>query len=544
MHTKFIVVLGALMSGMGKGVVSGSIQQMLDFYGYKITPIKFDGYLNYDCGTMNPYRHGEVFVLDDSSEVDMDFGLYERFLGKDLTGELSITGGKLFSSLIEKERRGGFLGQDVQIVPHLTEEIISRIKGVASKNRADVVVIEVGGTVGDIENSYFIEAMRQLALQEKVVFVALTYVPVLSAVGEQKTKPTQIAFRSIMSLGIKPSFLVCRSEDPLGADIRKKLSLFTNLREECIIDDATQETPYIMPLRFFDQEFDKHIIEELGLEKQIYPKKRIADLRMKIGRILKPESSVRIAVVGKYVGLKDSYASVKEALVHAGEMLGTGVDILWVESESLAKAGSADAVLSDASGVLVPGGFGMRGIEGMINAVRHARENNKAYLGLCLGMQVMAVEFARNVCRMDGANSAEFDKTARHKVISIMESQKRQKYKGGTMRLGAWDCVIPKKDTLAYGAYGRRKISERHRHRYEFNNTYRKRMTDKGLVISGTTEDGRLVEMIEWKHARGVGTQAHPEFRSRLGRPAPLFVTFIKECMKYNSALKERSSKN
>ncbi|MCL5423515.1 MAG: CTP synthase [Candidatus Marsarchaeota archaeon] len=335
MKTKFVVVLGALMSGMGKGIVTSSILQILDFYGYNALPIKFDGYLNYDCGTMNPYRHGEVFVLDDKSEVDMDFGIYERFLNKDLTGDLSITGGKLFSNIIEKERKGGFLGDDVQIIPHLTGEILERIKNIANEKNPDVLIIEVGGTVGDIENSYFIEAMRQLSLEEKVTFVALTYLPFIDVVGEQKTKPTQIAFRSIMNTGIRPTFLVCRSDKRVLEKTKEKLSLFTNIKKDYIIDDSTQDTLYRMPLHFIREGFDKKFIDEIGLDGSNLSKKKISELESVIERIVHPTKEVNIAIVGKYVGLTDAYTSVKEALIHSGAKLDCKINIDWVEAEDL-----------------------------------------------------------------------------------------------------------------------------------------------------------------------------------------------------------------
>ncbi|MCL5442429.1 MAG: CTP synthase [Candidatus Marsarchaeota archaeon] len=515
------------MSGMGKGLITSSILKILDMYGYKVLPVKFDGYLNYDCGTMNPYRHGEVFVLDDKSEVDMDFGMYERFLEKPLFGDLSITGGKLFSTIIKKERKGEYLGEDVQIIPHLTNEILTRIKGIAEKNDLDVMVIEVGGTIGDIENSYFVEAMRQLMLKEKVVFASLTYLPLLEVVGEQKTKPTQIAYRAMMALGIKPTFLFCRTEGELQKKTKAKLSLFTNIDESHIFDDSTLSHLYTIPLHFMDQGFDKMLIEELGLRKRSVSKEKLNRLKKLNDALLHPKNDVNVGIVGKYVELRDAYISVKEALEHSGAALDSRVNIRWIESESL-ESGDGRKYLEDLDGVIVPGGFGKRGIEGMINAISYARESKTPYLGLCLGMQLMSIEYARNVCGMKGANSTEFDPKTRYKIIYTLPTQRRQEYKGATMRLGTWEGRIIKKDSIAYRAYKSGVFYERHRHRYEFNNKYMKDMERYGFVISSVTPTDRLVETVEWKDSFGIGTQAHPELKSTPDQPAPLFMEFVK----------------
>jgi CTP synthase len=527
MPTKFVVVLGSLMSGLGKGIVTSSIMKMLDFYDYKVMPLKFDGYLNYDCGTMNPYRHGEVFVLDDKSEVDMDFGMYERFIDKNLTKDFSMTGGKIFSNIIAKERRGDYLGEDVQIVPHLVNYIIDHVKEVARQNKLDVLVIEVGGTVGDIENNYFIEAMRQLALSEDVVFVNLTFIPKIDVVGEQKTKPAQHAFRTLMQLGIMPNFIVCRLDEPLEEKTRNKLSLFTNLKKEKIIDDSTVETLYEVPLKFMSQGFDKMLIKELNLEARSLNKEKLEKWKSIVGRIKNPEGRVKIAIVGKYTNLRDSYASVKEALIHSGAALNTGIDLKWVESSDLEKGGNAvSEALGDVQGIIVPGGFGKRGIEGKIKAIEYARTNKIPYLGLCLGMQLMAVEFARNVCGLKGAHSTEFSKT-KYNVIDLIPSQRKVKNKGATMRLGAWPCKITQKDSIAFKSYHKNLIYERHRHRYEFNNRFRRLFEKNGMLISGVTPDNKLVEIMEWRGQFGIATQAHPELKSRLEHPAPLFVSFV-----------------
>ncbi len=526
MPTKYIVILGSLMSGLGKGVVNSSILKMLDFYGYNALPIKFDGYLNYDCGTMNPYRHGEVFVLDDKSEVDMDFGIYERFLNKNMTGDLSITGGKLFGSVINKERKGEYLGVDVQIIPHLTNEAINMIETVAKNKTPDVIIIEIGGTVGDIENSYFIEAVRQLALKEKTVFINLTYSPKMEVVGEQKTKPAQLGFRMLLQSGIMPDFVICRSNSKLKDNTLEKLAMFSNLNKKKVIDDSDLESMYMLPTHFMEQGFDKMLIDELELEYKQLNTEKLNAWKEKLERITNPHSSVEIAVVGKYTGLKDAYASINEAFIHAGVHNNTHVKIRWVESTDIEEKGVE--LLDKVDGVLVPGGFGKRGIEGMITAIRYAREKKIPYLGICLGMQLMAVEYARNVCKLNDANSLEFDEHTKNGVISLMNSQKNVQDKGGTMRLGEWRCKITSNDTIAYKTYQTETISERHRHRYEFNNEYTEIMKNNGLVISGTTTDGALVEFIEWRDQFGISTQAHPELKSRLEAPAPLFIAFVK----------------
>ncbi len=526
MQTKYVVILGSLMSGLGKGVVTSSILKLLDFYGYKVLPIKFDGYLNYDCGTMNPYQHGEVFVLDDSSEVDMDFGIYERFLNRSLTGDLSITGGKLFSSITSKERKGEYLGETVQIIPHLTSEIIHRVEGIAISKSPDVLVIEVGGTVGDLENNYFIEAMRQLSLKHDVVFVNLTYIPELAAVGEQKTKPAQIGLRMLLQAGINPDFLICRTSSKLTQSAKEKLALFGNMEKEMIIDDPDLPTLYSLPLRFMEQGFDRLLISKLGLKQKDADAVKLDAWKSRVQRVVSPSRSTSIAIVGKYTSLRDSYASVKEALVHAGSAADSRVDISWVEASGLEGDGADMSALKSVDGIIVTGGFGTRGTEGMINALQYARENGIPCLGICLGMQLMTAEYARNVCAMKGANSSEFDSKSRYKVIDLLKSQRSVKDKGGTMRLGAQDCIIDR-TSMVHGLYGRDVVSERHRHRYEFNNKYRRALSRKGLRIAAVTKDKKLVEFIEWPSGFGVGTQAHPELKSRLDDPAPLFVGLV-----------------
>ena len=532
MPTKYIVVLGSLLSGIGKGILSSSIIKVLSIYDVKVMPLKFDGYLNYDCGTMNPLKHGEVFVLDDKSEVDMDFGTYERFLNTDLTGASSMTGGKVFSEIIAKERRGDFLGSDVQIIPHLTGHILEKIRNISKDNDLDVMLIEVGGTVGDIENSYFIEAMRELALKNKVVFINVTYVPELEVVGEQKTKPTQLALRSLMQIGIQPNFIITRSESMLKKKTKEKIALFANLLEERIIDNRDVGNIYRIPLNFIDGGFAAQLINELGLKDMKPNEAKLAAWKNYIANMEDGKKTVNIGVVGKYVNLHDSYVSIKEALIHAAASQQLKVNINWIESESLETGKpTIDEQLKEFDGILVPGGFGSRGIHGMINSIQYAREHSIPYLGICLGMQLMAIEFARNVANMEAADSTEFNPNAKYRIIDIMESQKSITGKGATMRLGSWPAII-KQGTYASSFYDSELIHERHRHRYEFNNEYRAQLDQFGLRIGATTPDGRLVEIIEWKNSFGIGTQAHPELKSRPERPAPLFMGFMSNAAK------------
>ena len=534
MQTKYIVVLGSLMSGLGKGVVTSSILKLLDFYGYKVLPVKFDGYLNYDCGTMNPYQHGEVFVLDDKSEVDMDFGIYERFLNKSLTGDLSITGGKLFSTITSKERQGKYLGEDIQIIPHLTNDIIKRIEAISETKKPDVLVIEVGGTVGDIENSYFIEAMRQLSLKHDVVFVNLTYVHNLELTGEQKTKPAQIGLRLLLQGGIRPDFLICRAASKLLDSTKEKLAMFANLDKARVIDDSDLLTLYSLPLQFMEQDFDKLLIKDLGLSPRNPNRKKIAVWREKVDRIILPKHEVTVAVVGKYTSMRDAYASVKEALVHSGAEVDSKINIKWIESTDFESKTPDFSVFKDVDGVIVTGGFGTRGIEGMVNIIRYSREKGLPYLGLCLGMQLMAVEFARNVCGLKDANSSEFDKDTKYKIIDLLPSQRNIDKMGGTMRLGSQECIVVDKGAITYRSYKDTVIKERHRHRYEFNNDFKKALTAKGLKVVAVNSQFNLVEFIEWTGGFGVATQSHPELKSRLENPAPLFVSLIEAAMSHH----------
>ena len=524
---RYIVIAGSIMSGLGKGIVTSSIGKLLQTRGYTVAPIKFDGYLNVDCGTMNPFRHGEVFVLDDGTEVDMDFGTYERFLNTSISGGSSITGGKLFQKIIEKERKGDYLGRDVQIVPHLTNEIKQWVRRVGEENQADVVLIEVGGTVGDLENGYFLEAMRQLRFEEShVVFAQLSYVPSLSP-GEQKTKPTQHATRLLQSLGIQPDIILCREQEKLTEEAKKKISLYCSVPENAIFDDPLLATIYELPLILEKQDIYPILAAKLDLDAQ--RPAELTEWKKIIQRIVHPKQTpLRIGIVGKYTAVKDAYISVKEALVHAAAAVDHGADIQWIEAGDVEKGTDT---LRGLDGILVPGGFGERGIEGKISAIQHARENGIPYLGLCLGLQLMVVEYARNVCNLEKANSIEFDKNTLHPVIDILPEQKSITKLGGTMRLGSWECKI-KNNTIAARAYNHEKCFERHRHRYEVNPEYHAQLQQHDLVFSGVypSQHGDIAEIIEWpsKFGFGVATQAHIELKSRLEAPAPLFVEFMK----------------
>ena len=528
---RYIVVLGSLMSGLGKGIVTASIGRILQSKGYSVSPIKFDGYLNVDCGTMNPLRHGEVFVLGDGTECDMDFGTYERFLNESIRGTNSITGGKLFRKVIDKERAGGYLGRDVQIVPHLTDEIKNWIRNVGVESKADFVLIEVGGTVGDLENSYFIEAMRQMGREEgeRMLFLQLTYLTALSP-GELKTKPTQHANKLITSMGIQPKLILCRGDEPLDKEAREKISLFCNVSPEDVFDDPSLETIYELPVVLEKQKFSSRLLSHFGLKASEEDLKIWSAL---VSKIKDPKNEIHVAISGKYTAVKDAYVSVKEALVHAAAANNTRVSIDWVDTERLEKEENLKAaeLLGKYDGIIVPGGFGSRGVEGKITTIQFARENNVPYLGLCFGMQLMVVEYARHVGKMNGANSTEMDEKTPYPVIHIMPEQLKVKGMGANMRLGAWECVL-KKGSKAQLAYESEKCFERHRHRYEVNNELLPKLEEAGFIFSGRSPDGRIVEMGEWSNGWGVGTQGHPELKSRLEAPAPLFMGFVRACLK------------
>jgi CTP synthase len=525
-NRKYIVVAGSIMSGLGKGILTSSIGKLLQARGYNVIPLKFDGYLNVDCGTMNPFRHGEVFVLDDGTEVDMDFGTYERFLNLSLTKTSSITGGKLFETIIEKERKGEYLGRDVQFVPHLTDEIKRRVKAVGEESKADIVLVEVGGTVGDLENGYFLEAMRQLNFEDRdnVIFIQLTYVPSLSP-GEQKTKPTQHATKVLQGMGIQPNVIICREQEKLSSEVRKKISLYCNVREEAVFDDPVVRTVYELPLALEKQNLIDVIADELRMSKK---EPDLKQWKNTVGKITgEHEKTARIVIVGKYTAVKDAYVSVKEAVIHAAAANNIGVEVNWVESTDLEKADNVRSLLKDYDGIIVPGGYGSRGIEGKIRAINYARKNRIPYIGLCLGMQLMVIEYARNVCRLEGANSTEFDKKTPNPVIDLLPEQRKIKEMGATNRLGAYECRL-KKGTNAYKAYGRNIVFERHRHRWEVNPDFVSQLEKGGLIISGRHPKSDIVEIVEWPDSFGVGTQPHIELKSRLEKPAPVFVAWMK----------------
>ncbi len=520
---KYIFVTGGVLSSLGKGVTSASIASLMEEMGYKVTLQKLDPYLNVDPGTMNPYQHGEVYVTEDGEETDLDLGHYERFTLAQMTKDNNVTSGKVYYSVIEKERKGDYLGITVQVIPHVTDEIKASIKRVEKDN--DIVFVEIGGTVGDIESLPFLEAARQLGIElgkENVLFIHVTYVPYIKTAGELKTKPTQHSVKELRAIGIQPDIIVCRSEQPLPEGIKEKIALFTNVDKNSVVSAVDVEFIYEIPLLLKEQGLDKIIAKKLGLEYRNYNSKWT-----KIVNILKTTAKdINIAVVGKYVGLKDAYKSISEALVHGGIANGVKVNIKWVNSERF-----DEKDLGDVDGILVPGGFGERGIDGKITALTFGRVNKKPTFGICLGMQLMSVEFARNVLGLSDANSTEFNPKTSHPVIDIMEGQKSKTKLGGTMRLGSYPCILLE-GTNVRNIYKKEIIYERHRHRYEFNNAYRKAFEDMGMVFSGLSPDGKLVEIMELKdHPWYIGCQFHPEFKSKPFDPHPLFRDFIRACL-------------
>ncbi|NJE60787.1 CTP synthase [Thermococcus sp. 21S7] len=523
--TKFIFVTGGVVSGLGKGITSASLGMLMKARGFRTTNIKIDPYLNYDAGTMNPYQHGEVFVLDDGGEVDLDLGNYERFLDTSLTFDHNITTGKVYSAVIEKERRGDYLGATVQVIPHITNEIKERIREIARDH--DVVVVEIGGTVGDIESMPFLEAARQMQLEEgreNVAFVHVTYVPKLKVVGEQKTKPTQHSVKELRSLGIQPDAIVARSEDPLEESARRKISLFTNVPPEAVISAYDVEDTYEVPLMLEKEGLARYITKRLGLPEA---EPELDAWREMVERYKSLEDTVEIAVVGKYVKLADSYLSIKEALKHSSVANGVKVRIRWIEAEDLEKSGTK--LLEGVDGIIVPGGFGARGTEGKMLAARYARENDIPFLGICFGFQLTVVEFARNVLGLAGAHSTEIDPQTPHPVVDLMPEQRGLDKLGGTMRLGAYPVKV-RAGTLAREIYGKDLIYERHRHRWEVNPDYIEKFEKAGLVFSGIAgDDERRMEILELPDKRYfIATQFHPEFKSRPMNPAPVFRGLVK----------------
>ncbi len=524
--SKYIFVTGGVVSSVGKGITVASIGNILKSRKISVSVQKLDPYLNVDPGTMSPYQHGEVFVTRDGAETDLDLGNYERFIDIELTADSNVTSGQIYSAVIAKERRGDFLGGTIQVVPHVTTEIKKRFRRLAEKSRADVVIIEVGGTVGDIEGQPFLEAIRQMRNdvgRDNVLFIHVTLLPYISTTKELKTKPTQHSVNELRRIGIQPDIIICRSDYPISDGIRNKISLFCDVEREAVIPLPTMPTIYEVPLILEEEGIGKLVVKKLGL------KKRRTDLnkwRQMVHSLKEPRETVNIALVGKYVELEDAYYSVREALCHAGLYHNRSINLQWVHSEDLEKDGG-EALLRQAQGIIVPGGFGIRGIEGMIKAATYARDNKIPYLGLCLGMHVMVIEFARHVLGSNKSNSTEFDESTPHPVIALLPDQKAVKDKGGTMRLGIYPCQLVA-GSRAAAAYGQSMVSERHRHRYEFNNDYRDILAVEGMVYSGLSPDGKLVEVCELSdHPWMVSCQFHPEFGSRPSRSHPLFRDFI-----------------
>ena len=527
MNTKYIFITGGVVSGLGKGITAASLGRLLKNRGYKVRNQKFDPYINVDPGTMSPYEHGEVFVTDDGAETDLDLGHYERFTDENLTRNSSITSGKIYKNVIEKERRGDYLGKTVQVIPHVTNEIKKNIYSLEDED-VDIVITELGGTVGDIEGLALIEAIRQVGIEkpkEDVVYIHVTLLPYICGSNELKSKPTQHSVKELQSFGIKPDILVCRSEQKIPENMKEKIALFCNVRKENVIQNLTADNLYAVPLMLEKEGLAKAVCEHLKLDKTEPKNEKWEEMIKEIRNVW--DEKVTIAIVGKYVQLEDSYLSIAESLGHGGYPNEVKVEIKYIDSETITKE-NASKVLADIQGIVVPGGFGNRGIEGKLNAIQYARENNIPFLGICLGMQMAVVEFARNVLKLEDANSEEFNENCKNPLIHIMNDQVKIKEKGGTMRLGAYPCVL-KKGSLAEKLYGEEQISERHRHRYEFNNDYRKMIEEKGMDITGTSPDGNLVEIVEIKkHPYFIAVQFHPEFKSRPDRPAPLFVGLVK----------------
>lgn len=528
MATKHIFVTGGVVSGLGKGITAASLGRLLKCRGLKVASQKLDPYMNVDPGTMSPLQHGEVFVTDDGAETDLDLGHYERFIDESLNKYANLTSGKAYWTVLQRERRGEYLGKTVQIIPHVTNTIKDFIYALDKSTGADVVITEIGGTTGDIESQPFLEAIRQIGHEvghENCLYIHVTLVPYLAASGEHKSKPTQHSVKELMSSGIFPDIIVTRSDMPIEQQVKDKISLFCNVKPDCVIENKNCDILYEVPLMLHEQHFDDIVCRELNLHTRPID---LSEWEAMIDRAKEAKGLVKIAMVGKYMELHDAYLSVNEALKHAAWANGTNVEIDWIEAENVTDA-TADHLLHDVDGILVPGGFGERGIEGMIAAARYAREHQKPYLGICLGMQIAVIEFARHVLGYADATSTEFDPDTPHPVIALMPDQKGNIPKGGTMRLGDYPCVI-KAGTWMAEAYGEGEIEERHRHRWEFNNDYRKEMEDKGLVIAGQSPDGRLVEAVELRKDESpffVGVQYHPEFKSRPNKAHPLFKRFI-----------------
>lgn len=524
--TKFIFITGGVVSGLGKGITAASLGRLLKQRGLKVAAQKLDPYMNVDPGTMSPFQHGEVFVTDDGAETDLDLGHYERFIDEDLTRFSNLTSGKVYWNVLNRERAGGYLGETVQVIPHITGEIMDFIYSGANKSGADILITEIGGTTGDIESQPFLEAIRQISLvkgHENCLFIHVTLVPFLKGSNEHKSKPTQHSVKELRSMGISPDIIIARADEPLDEGIKAKISLFCNVKPDCVIENLTVPCLYEAPLMLYERGLDEVVCRELKL---MTDKPDLCEWKNMIQKINQRQNEVVIAIVGKYVKLHDAYLSIIESLNHAGYDTGAKVIIKWVESQELTKQNVSEK-LNGIGGMIIPGGFGDRGIEGKIIACRYARENNIPFLGICLGMQIAVIEFARDVCGLADAHSAEFSEGGTHNVIDLMEEQVRITRKGGTMRLGAYPCKV-KDRTRLHRLYGKDLISERHRHRYEFNNAYRETVTKNGLVICGTSPDDCLVEAVELpKHPYFIGVQYHPEFKSRPNKPHPLFLGLL-----------------
>ncbi len=530
MNTKYVFITGGVVSGLGKGITAASLGRLLKNRGYKVTIQKFDPYINIDPGTMNPYEHGEVFVTDDGAETDLDLGHYERFINENLTKNSSVTMGQIYSNVLDKERRGDYLGKTVQVIPHITNEIKEKIYGFEN-TETEIVITEIGGTVGDIEGLSIIEAIRQVGLEknpEDVIYIHVTLLPYIFGSNEIKSKPTQHSVKELQSLGIKPDILVCRTEQDIPDTIREKLSLFCNVRKTSVIQNKTADCLYAVPLMLEEEGLAREVCNHLKLENYVPDNQKWEEM-IDIIRKIDTDKQVTIGIVGKYVQLEDSYISVIESIRHAGFANQIATKVELIDSETI----TPDTVkekLSNLDGIIVPGGFGERGIEGMIETIKYARENKVPFLGICLGMQMAVVEYARNVLKLEDANSAEFSQTTKNPVIHIMEEQKAIRKKGGTMRLGSYPTVL-KQGSLARELYGKEEIQERHRHRFEYNNSYKQKLEEAGLICSGTSPDGNLVEIVEISpenHPYFVGGQFHPELKSRPNKPSPVFVGLVR----------------
>ena len=524
--TKYIFVTGGVVSGLGKGITAASLGRLLKCRGLKVAAQKLDPYINVDPGTMSPYQHGEVYVTEDGAEADLDLGHYERFIDEDLNKYSNLTTGKVYWNVLNKERRGEYLGQTVQVIPHITQEIKDFIYSVGRKTGADVVITEIGGTTGDIESQPFIEAARQVSLEQGAgnsLFIHVTLVPFLSGSDEHKTKPTQHSVKELQGMGVSPNIIVLRCDEPLEPEIFRKIAMFCNVKPDCVIENRTLPILYEAPLMLEEEDFSLIVCRELGLWTKA---PELTEWKDMVQRIKTLHKAVTIGLVGKYVQLHDAYLSVAEALRHAGYACGARVDIRWIDSEGITDENAAE-MLSGCAGLIVPGGFGDRGVEGMIATARYAREHDVPYLGICLGMQVAVIEFARHVCQLEGASSGEFDPLSPHKVIDFLPDQSDEVDKGATLRLGSYPCRVAGGSRMRE-CYGEDIIHERHRHRYEFNNDYREAVSAAGLTLCGTSPDGRLVEIVELPdHPWFVGVQFHPEFKSRPNKPHPLFVGLI-----------------